>query len=294
VHKYLGNKRAIAVFTLPALILFTVVVFYPIVQVFYRSFFDWDGLGQATFVGFGNYEKMFFKDRVFRTALFNGFIFALMLVCIQIPLGTLLAFSLTDLAMRGKRFLRISYFVPMVLSVTVVCQLWLSIYNAEYGLLNKLFEALGIPYRQDWLTNPKTAIYAVAFVNAWHYMGYHFALVLAAVKSVPEQFFEAAKIDGAGRWRTHFRITVPLLAETYKFCLVLAITGGLNAFAQMFIMTGGGPGTATYTLTYLMYRSAFRLNEFGYGCAAAALLVLECLIVTILINRFVARERIVY
>jgi raffinose/stachyose/melibiose transport system permease protein len=89
-------------------------------------------------------------------------------------------------------------------------------------------------------------------------------------------------------------VTLPLLAETYKFCLVLAITGGLNAFAQMLIMTNGGPGTTTYTLTFLMYRSAFRVGEFGYGCASAAVLVLECLLVTLAINKFVAREKITY
>jgi raffinose/stachyose/melibiose transport system permease protein len=119
-------------------------------------------------------------------------------------------------------------------------------------------------------------------------------LLLASAKSVPEQYLEAARIDGAEGWKAHWKITIPLMAETYKYCLVLSVTGGLNAFANMFIMTSGGPGTTTYTLTYLMYRSAFRVGEFGYGSASAAFLVIECLIVTILINRFIARERITY
>jgi raffinose/stachyose/melibiose transport system permease protein len=125
-------------------------------------------------------------------------------------------------------------------------------------------------------------------------MGYHFALLLASVRSIPEQYLEAAKIDGAERWKAHWTVTIPLMRETYKFCLVLAITGGLNAFANMFIMTGGGPGTSTYTLTYMMYRSAFRVGEYGYGATAAAFLVIQCLIVTIAINRLIARERIIY
>ncbi|MNN49228.1 sn-glycerol-3-phosphate transport system permease protein UgpA [compost metagenome] len=167
-------------------------------------------------------------------------------------------------------------------------------YNGEYGLINKVFELIGLEYRQDWLSSSKSAIVAIAFVNAWQYMGYHFALLLAGVKSIPEQYMEAARIDGATKLKAILKINIPMMAETYKFCLVFAVTGGLNAFANMFIMTSGGPGTSTYTLTYLMYRSAFRVGEYGYGSAAAAILVIECLIATLIINRLVARERISY
>jgi raffinose/stachyose/melibiose transport system permease protein len=250
-------------------------------------------LSAGTFIGLKNYTRLF-HDRIFWVSFKNGLIFAAVLVVFQIGLGTLLALLVSDAAVKGRKFLRISYFIPVVLSVTVVCQLWLSVYNGQYGLINKLFELLGLSYRQDWLSSEKTAIIAIALVNAWQFMGYHFALLLAAVKSVPEQYMEAARIDGASKFRAHMAVTLPLLAETYKFCLVLAITGGLNAFAQMLIMTNGGPGTTTYTLTFLMYRSAFRVGEFGYGCASAAVLVLECLLVTLAINKFVAREKITY
>ncbi|MFC0211508.1 carbohydrate ABC transporter permease [Paenibacillus chartarius] len=293
MKKYLGNKLAIILFTLPTLILFSVIVAYPIAQTFYRSMFEWDGLSEGTFIFLDNYTRLL-QDRVFWLSVKNGLIFAAILVVFQIGMGTVLALLISDAAIKGRKFLRISFFIPVVLSVTVVCQLWLSIYNGQYGLLNKLFEITGLSYRQDWLSSEKSAIFAVAFVNAWQFMGYHFALLLAGVKSIPEQYMEAARIDGASKARAHWAITVPLLGETYKFCLVFAITGGLNAFAQMMIMTGGGPGTATYTLTYLMYRSAFRVGEFGYGTAAAAMLVIECLLVTIVINRFVAREKITY
>ncbi|MFI2857368.1 carbohydrate ABC transporter permease [Paenibacillus sp. JSM ZJ436] len=293
MNKFLGNKTAILLFISPALLLFTVLVFWPILQVFYRSLFEWDGLTEGTFIFLDNYKRMF-EDTLFYTSLYNGLIFALILTVLQISIGTVLALTISDGLIKGRKLLRISFFIPVVLSITVVCQLWLAIYNGEYGLINKIFEALGLSYRQDWLSNSKTAIFAIAMVNAWQYMGYHFALLLAAARSIPEQYMEAAKIDGAERWTAHWKITIPLMAETYKFCLVLAITGGLNAFANMYIMTGGGPGTSTYTLTYMMYRSAFRVGEFGYGSASAAFLVIECLIVTFAINRLVARERIVY
>jgi raffinose/stachyose/melibiose transport system permease protein len=293
LRKYLGNKAAILLFALPAILLYTIIVFYPIVQTFYRSMFDWDGLSEGTFIFLDNYKRLF-EDQIFYTSLKNGLIFAAILAIVQIGIGSILAFAVSETMFKGRRILRISYFIPVVLSITVVCQLWMAMYNGQYGLINKLFELFGMSYRQDWLSNDKTAIIAVAVVNAWQYMGYQFALLLAAVKTIPEQYMEAARIDGASKVKAHLKITIPLMAETYKFCLVLALTGGLNAFANMFIMTGGGPGNSTYTLTYLMYRSAFRVGEFGYGSASAAFLVIECLIVTLAINRLIAREKISY
>ncbi|OBR63263.1 sugar ABC transporter permease [Paenibacillus oryzae] len=293
MNKFLGNKTAILLFILPALLLYSVMVFYPIVQTFFRSLYEWDGLTEGTFIWFDNYKRLF-EDRLFFTSVYNGLIFALIITVTQIGIGTVLAFAVADMKFKGRRILRIAFFIPVVLSITVVCQLWLSIYNADYGLINRVFDMLGLSYRQDWLSSSKTAIIAIAFVNAWQYMGYHFALLLAGVKSVPEQYMEAARIDGATKLQAIWKINIPMMAETYKFCLVFAITGGLNAFANMFIMTSGGPGTSTYTLTYLMYRSAFRVGEFGYGSAAAAILVLECLLATLIINRFIARERLTY
>jgi len=171
----------------------------------------------------------------------------------------------------------------------------LSIYNPEYGLLNRVFELLGIQYQQEWLSSMGLpSILAIAFVSSWQGMGYQLALLYAGAKSIPNEIFEAARIDGASNFQTHRFITIPLMAETYRICLIFVVTAGLNAFAYMQIMTNGGPGTATYTLTFLMYRSAFRIFEYGYGCAAAVVLVALCLGVTLTINRFVARERIVY
>lgn len=293
MSRYLNNKKAIFFFTAPALLVFTVMVFYPILQTVVKSFTSWDGITKAEFSGLDNYVELF-RDPIFFTAVGNGIIFAVIVLIVQLLVGTVLALSVMDVSGKLKRFLRISYFIPVVLSVTVVCQLWLSLLNADYGLFNKIFEALGLEYRQNWLSDGNTAIYAVIASNAWQYMGYHFILLLTAVKSIPEQYFEAARIDGCSKWKAHLKISIPLMQESYKFCIVLAVTGGLNAFSNMYIMTKGGPGTSTYTLTYLMQRSAFKIGEYGYGCAAAAVLVLECLIATIIINKLVARERITF
>lgn len=293
MKKYLGNKRVIIFLIAPAMILISVMVLYPMLVLVVHSFTEWDGLNPATFNGISNYIKLF-KDPIFYTGLKNGLIFAGLQALIQIPLATLLAFAVKHSGRIEKKFFRISYYIPAVLSITVVSQLWLSMYNADNGLINKLFELLGISYRQNWLGDERWAIVAITMVNIWQFTGYQFILLLSAVNSIPDHYFEAARIDGCTKAQAHIKITIPLMQETYKYCLIIAITGGLNAFASMNIMTGGGPGTSTYTLTYLMYRSAFKIGNYGYGCTSAVMLVVQCLIVSIIINRLVARERIVY
>jgi ABC-type sugar transport systems, permease components len=289
----LHNRTAVLIFTLPALVLFTVVVFLPILQTFRLSFYSWDGLGTRQFIWFDNYRRLMI-DPDFTISLINGLIFAGVLVMYQTGMATILSFFLINMKHFGHKFFRKSYFLPVVLSTTVACQLWLSVYNHDFGLLNKFFEMLGLPFRQSWLAEKSTSIWAIALVNAWQYMGIHLILIYTAIKSIPEHYYEAALIDGASSFRAHLKITFPLLAETYKFCLIIAITGGLKAFEQMYIMTNGGPGTLTYTLTFMMYKGVFRNMEYGYACSSAAVLVLQCLLFTILINKLIARERVTY
>lgn len=293
MKKFLGNKLAIAIFILPAALLFTIMVFIPILQVFYRSFFSWDGINPGKYIGIKNYIRIF-DDSVFSVSNKNAFIFAAIITFFQLIVATILAMIVSNPKTRGRKILRISYFIPVVLSVTVVCQLWLSIYNADTGLLNQLFKTLGIPFKQNWLSDRKQAIYAIAFVNAWQWTGYQFALLMAGIKTIPTTYYEAAQIDGASSVQAHIKVTIPLLAETYRFCLILSITGGIKAFTEMYIMTAGGPGNSTYTLTYMMYSSAFRSGEYGYGMTAASILVIQCLIVTLIINRLFRKKVDIY
>ena len=283
VKKFYSNKLAIILFTLPALLVFTVMVFYPITQVFVKSFYNWNGLGSGTFIGFENYIKLF-DDTVFKISNKNALIFSAFITIFQITLATFFALVVSNKRTKGRKFLRVSYFIPVVLSVTVVCQLWLAILNADTGLLNAIFKAIGLDYQQNWLSNRDSAIVVVAFVNAWQWMGYQFALMMAGIKSIPDDYYEAARIDGCTPWLAHRKVTIPLLKETYKICFIISVTGGVKAFTEMFIMTKGGPGNSTYTLTYLMYKAAFREFRYGYGMASASILVLECLIITLVLN----------
>lgn len=289
MNRYLSNKWAVALFTLPALLLFIVFVFVPILQVFYFSFFDWDGVNQATFIGLDNYTRLF-KSTLFGVANMNGLKFGLLITVYQIVFATIFALAVSDKRVPFRKFFRTAYFVPVVLSVTIVCQLWVSIFDANHGLLNTLMARLGSGWSQNWLNGRHSAIWAVAFVNAWQWMGYQFALIVAGMKSISTDYYEAAELDGCSTLQTHWYMTLPLLKETYNFCLLVSVTGGIKAFTEIQIMTRGGPGTATNTLAYIMYKQAFITHKYGYGLSAASILVLECLVVIQVLN-FLFRDR---
>nr|WP_027870288.1 sugar ABC transporter permease [[Eubacterium] cellulosolvens] len=287
MKKYLGNKTAIVLFMFPALAVFILFDFIPILQVFGYSFTDWNGVTDAVFNGIHNYTKLF-RNRTFITANLNQVIFAVIITLYQMVLATVFSITISDPRTKGRKFLRVAYFIPVVLSVTVVCQLWVAMLDGQ-GLVNHIFALFG-DYKQNWLGSKHLAIVVVAFVNAWQWMGYQFALINAGIKSIPNDYYEAAKIDGCTNTQAHRKITIPLLKETYKFCLVISLTGGIKAFTEMNIMTGGGPGRATYTLTYMMYSAAYKQNKYGYGLAAATIMVLECMVVMMVIN-FVFRDK---
>ena len=292
MNKMMGNKKAIVLFTAPALLVFTLIVFYPIVQTVQKSIYDWDGLTPAVFSGLDNYKKLF-TDPLFYQSSLNGLLFAGILVVVQMGLATLLALALTNKNVSFRRFFRSAYFIPVVLSVTVVCQLWSAIYNPEFGLINKIFDLFGIPH-QDWLSNPKTALIAVAFVNVWQCMGYQFSIIYAGVKSIPEQYREAAMIDGGTNGQINRKIILPMMTDTYRMCTIFAITGGLNAYSHISLLTKGGPGTSSFSLTYMTFRSAFTIGDYGYGCSVAVALVIQCLFATVIINKFMTKESIIY
>lgn len=288
MKKYMGNKLAIFLFVLPALLIFVIFDFIPIIQVFAYSFTDWNGLTVPTFTGLDNYIELF-SNRVFATSNRNQIIFAILITVYQMFFATVFAITISDKKMKGRKFLRVAYFIPVILSVTVVCQLWSAMLSGQ-GLLNKIFEVAGSDYSQNWLGDRYKAIYVIAFVNAWQWMGYQFALIIAGIKSIPADYYEAARIDGCSNVKAHMKITIPLLAETYKFCLIISLTGGIKAFTEMNILTGGGPNKSTYTLTYMMYNAAFKQSQYGYGLAAASVMVIECMFVMLLIN-FIFREK---
>jgi raffinose/stachyose/melibiose transport system permease protein len=284
------NKKAFVIFTLPLLLVYSVVIVFPVLQTLLMSFYKWDGLNIPKFIGLENFKRAF-SSQDLKVSFLNGIRYSLFIATYQVGIASLMANLLNSKKLRLQKFFKTSFFIPVVISITVVSQLWIAIYHGEFGLLNKIFESMNLTYRQYWLFDPKTAIYAVAFVDAWKGMGYHMIIIYAGLKSIPETYFEAAQVDGASAWTQFTKITIPLMAETYKICLTLTLTWGFRAFEAIFIMTKGGPGNASYTMPLMIYKGIFSLNNNGYAASSAVILLVQCVVVMIIVERFFNSRR---
>ncbi|WP_248923920.1 carbohydrate ABC transporter permease [Paenibacillus hamazuiensis] len=284
------SLRTIAIFILPCFILYAWIVFAPIFLSFYYSFSEWSGVGLPKFVGLRNYSEMFTNDPVFWPSVYRTFIFALFSV-LEVPFALLVAILLTRFVKRPN-FLVSSYFLPVILSVVVIGQLWKSIYNPASlgGMLNSILVELGLgSWAKSWLTDPDIAIYAVIFVALWQYLGYHVLIQFTGVQNIPSELYEAAKIDGADGFKADWHITLPLVMPVLKISIILAITGSLKAFDLIVVMTAGGPANSTEVVSTHLYNMGFLSFKYGYGSAISVFLVLECLLITALLNKFFQR-----
>lgn len=291
MNNLLGSKKSICLLVLPALLLFAAVVLLPIGISVYYSLLDWDGIGDASFVGLKNYARLFADPvNAFPRAIWNSLILVFLSTFVQLPIALLLALILAS-GVKGEGFYRTTYFLPVVLSTVVVGQLWTKIFQPEYGLLNTLLNALGLGrFAGQWLADPKTALLCAVIPTVWQYIGYHMLLFYGGIKAIPTDIFEAAKLDGASPTQVSMRITIPLIRSTMKTCVIFAVIGSLKVFDIVYIMTKGGPMHASEVPSTLMYNAIFYKNQYGYGSAMAIFIVLECLIFTYLIQKAFQRD----
>jgi raffinose/stachyose/melibiose transport system permease protein len=281
MQQVFSNKKAIAVFVLPALVLFILVGFIPILQSIYYSMLDWNGIGKGEFVGLALYKDLFFTDTYdmqFIHSVWNTFYLAILSLCLQLPIAFILALILAR-GIKGEKFYRILFFVPVTISSAVIGLMFLSILNPNYGVLNVILEHIGLEsMKHDWLTNDKTALASIMLPAVWQWVGYYMLLMYAAIKGISEDMFDAAKIDGASGIQTAFSVVIPLVTPIIKVCVVFAVIGSLKFFDLTFIMTSGTPSPATDVPSTLMYSTIFRRNMYGYGSAMAVFMVVECLV----------------
>jgi raffinose/stachyose/melibiose transport system permease protein len=280
----------ISFFVLPALIFYALIVPYPILQTIYYSFFKWNLLSDMKFIGLDNYVRLFTIDTIFMTALKNTLIFATLCIILQIPLALCLAYILSG-KIKGARFFRNSFFMPVIISGTAVGLMWQFFYHGEMGLINILIRSLGFEdFSAHWISDPNFAIYAVIISVSWQYFGYHMIILLSGMSTISSDIMEAAKIDGANAWDVFIRITVPLIKPFLVISLVLALTGSVKSFDNVIALTGGGPSHASSVLALHMYNSSFWHNKYGYGSAIAVILLILNLFFTLVFSIFL-KER---
>jgi raffinose/stachyose/melibiose transport system permease protein len=286
MERVLSDKKAVCLFLLPALLLFVCVVIIPIGISMYYSMLDWDGIGAARFIGLDNYAKLFFsKTGKFWSAAGHSFLYAGISLLIQLPISLLLAIVIAS-GVKFENFYRSAFFIPVIISTVVIGQLWMKIYNPEYGLLNSFLKTIGLEsLTRTWLGDKSTALGATFVPILWQYVGYHMLLMYGAIKSIPGELFEAAKIDGATPFRTALAVTIPMIRPMLKVSATFSLIGSLKVFDLIFVLTGGGPSGASEVPTTLMYRTIFLKNQYGYGSSMAMFIVAECMILTLLIRR---------
>jgi raffinose/stachyose/melibiose transport system permease protein len=272
--------------------LLLVFVYYPIVENLRLSLYSWSAFSaQPTFVGLDNYRTAA-GDPVFWRALRNNTVFAVTSLVFQVGFSLVLAAVLEEFVhQRLRGILRTIYFIPAVISITVAGILFSFLYNPQIGLLNRLLAAVGLQsWQHSWLGEPSTAMWSIIAMSQWQSIGYTAILFVVAIQRVPREFYEAARIDGAGKVRSFFSITVPMVREMTTLVTILTISGAFLVFNEVMVMTAGGPSNSSQVLGTWLYRNAFLNDDMGYASAIATVIF----VITLLIGAvqiYVSRRR---
>lgn len=277
-------------FLLPALVIYCVFLVYPLFDSLSISLTNWDGLSPVrTFVGLANYQRIF-NDPIAVTAFENNLIWTAVMVVAPTVLGLLLALGLNR-RFPGRTIFRSLFYAPGILPLVGVAALWTWMYDPNVGLINAFLRNVGLGgLAQQWLGSPTTALPSVMVASIWQGLGFPMVLFLAGLQSIPEEQYEAARVDGAGTWQRFWHVTLPGLRETYIIVVTLGVIGSFKAFDLIYAMTYGGPGQATQVLASWMYFNTFQYYHAGYGSALAWVILVISLTVTIPYIRIITRR----
>ncbi|GMA15326.1 sugar ABC transporter permease (plasmid) [Deinococcus metallilatus] len=267
-----------ALFLAPDVIGLAVFVVLPIVAALVISFTNWNALGSPSWVGAANYQRLL-ADPVFWSSLRVTALYTV----IYVPLVFAVSLGLALLANQRLPLIgafRTIFFVPVVLSLVVTGLMWRFIFDEQVGLLNYALSLVHLPPRA-WLGDVNLALPAIIVVSVWINMGYYMTIFLAGLQDIPREYYEAARIDGAGGWQSFWRITLPLLRPTSLFVLVVTLIGSFQVFDQIWVMTKGGPADATQVTVIYIYKQAFQYLSLGYASAIAFALFLVIFVVSL-------------
>ena len=266
MEKMLGNKKYILIFILPALLLFLGFTLIPLITSGVYSFFEYNGIGSKTFIGIKNYIELFTSDRYFPQAVKNSLILVAASLFIQLPISLILALILSK-GVKGDNFFRTIYFIPVVISSMVIGQLWLKMFNSDYGVINTVIRYFVPEYEHSWLT--KNAFMTVLIPSVWQYIGYHMIIFYAGIKSISTDYYEAAQIDGANRFKRLIYITLPALANTIITVFILNLAKVMNLFESVFVLQSPITYAKSQVLQTYVYTKTFSGGNSDYGYTTA-------------------------
>ncbi|GIV01120.1 MAG: sugar ABC transporter permease [Actinomycetota bacterium] len=285
-----GEPRRVAyLFLAPAFLIYAAFTLVPLLHAVNLSFFDWDGLTPGTFVGLRNYEA-FFTDPLIRSSYGHTLVLIVFFSFLPITIGLVLAASLSRIRIHGLTFFRTILFLPVIITNVVVAVTWAWIYAPD-GPLNALLRAIGLGHlARAWLGDFTWALPAVGLVGTWGEFGFCMILFIAGIMKIPASLYEAARVDGAGPVREFLAVTLPGLRHELTVALVLTVIDALGTFDLVYVMTSGGPGTATSVPAFQVYSRAFLTNQVGSAAAIGITLMLIVFAVTFGITRLMERE----
>ncbi|MBR4068277.1 MAG: sugar ABC transporter permease [Clostridia bacterium] len=292
MKKSFGYKLNIFLFLLPALILFIGVLIAPIFMSLSYSFTEWNGLKDPIFIGLDNYKELFTSKSInIMRALKNSLLLAGLSVFIQLTFALWLALKLGKKPVGERAYLSI-FFMPVLISTVVIGQLWLKIYNPDYGVLNLALKSLGLEsWTRVWLGDKKTVLWACFVPILWQYVGYHMLLMYAGIKGVPTELCEAAMLDGCTEGQLNRYIIIPYIKPILRVSVIFAVTGSLKSFDLIYVLTNGGPNHATEVPSTLMINLLFLRNRYGMGSTIAVMLIVLCFVFALLINLVFKEEK---
>jgi raffinose/stachyose/melibiose transport system permease protein len=284
-----GEPRGIGlIYLAPAFVLYAAFTLVPLVHAFDLSFFQWDGITKGTFVGLENYRS-FFTDPVIRSSYLHTLVLIVFFSFLPISIGLFLAALLSRIRIRGLTFFRTVLFLPVIITNVVVAIAWAWIYAPD-GPLNSILSAIGLgEFTRAWLGDFRWALPSVGLVGTWGEFGFCMILFIAGVMKIPASLYEAARVDGAGPVREFFAVTLPGLRNELTVILVLTVIDALSTFDLIYVMTSGGPGTATSVPAFQVYSRAFLTNQVGSAAAIGITLMLIVFAVSFGITRVMER-----
>jgi len=283
------NKEWVSgwLFVLPTVIGIGIFTYAALVVSLGLSFTEWDLLRPARFVGWDNFETLT-RDKGFGEALRNTLFFVVTLVPLGIASAMLLAILLNR-KLKGLGIFRTAFYMPHITSTIAIAAVWVWIFNPELGLVNEMLRGLGVDNPPQWLESVVWAKPALLIIRIWQVAGYYMILFMAGLQTISDDLYEAASIDGAGPWQKTWRITIPLLANTTFFAVIMLTIESFNIFESIYAITEGGPGSSTNTLLYYIYSEGFQFYRMGYASALAWVLFLILFVLTAV--QFAMRRR---
>jgi multiple sugar transport system permease protein len=271
----------------PYILYVLVFVMFPVLFCFFLTFHKWNIIAPMHFIGVDNYTRLV-HDRLFWKAIGNTLKFLLLHIPLQLIVSLFLA-QLLNQKIKAISFFRASFFMPVIVSGVVITILWQQLFGYDSGMINRVLTVIGIS-KKGWLVNPDIAIYSIAIMATWKNVGLYVILFLVGLQTVPPQYYEAAKLEGANRWQQFWHITLPMINPTIFLVVILSTIGGFSLFIEPYIMTGGGPLNQTLSAVLYIYKQAFQYYNMGYSATLGFFYAIMIMTVVILQKKFIEKE----